>query len=73
MRKKKHNLGYYSLDYQERFFRTLMCFPIMVILVLFAYAVLKNKEATLIIAILLTLVWIMQLFYNYFKWKKCKK
>ncbi len=69
----KNSLFYYSLNYRQRFFRTLMLFPIMMIVIFGAYEVIEDNMITLIIAVVLTLSWIIQLLYNYSKWKKSNK
>lgn len=71
--KDKNSLFYYSLNYRQRFFRTLMLFPIMLIVIFGAYEIIEDNMITLIIAVVLTLSWIIQLLYNYSKWKKCNK
>ena len=50
-----------------------MLFPIMMLVIFGAYEVIEDNMITLIIAVALTLSWIIQLLYNYSKWKKSNK
>ena len=70
MEKKKKSIGYYSLSYKERFVRTLVLFPVAIIAVFLLDLVYDNSLLTLIVAIVVGLVGIIQALYNYKKWKQ---
>ncbi|RVT56355.1 hypothetical protein EM808_27750 [Niallia taxi] len=62
---------YYKLSYRRKFIRTLWTFPVVVIslVVIYIFAGLNSNE-TLIISISFLIIFLIQLFYNYLKWKK---
>ena len=65
---------YYKLSYRRKFIRTLWTFPVVVIslVVIYIFAGLKSNE-NLIISISFLIIFLIQLFYNYLKWKKYEK
>ena len=73
--KEKEDKGsvffYYKLSYRRKFIRTLWTFPVVVIslVVIYIFAGLNSNE-TLIISISFLIIFLIQLFYNYLKWKK---
>lgn len=66
---KGFSLSYWKLSYRRKFIRTLWMLPICIVVLVFFY--LSSPQDTLVLGILVLalIVSIIQLVYNYVKWK----
>lgn len=77
-KKEKKDSGfvitYYKLSYRRKMIRTLWIFPIAVISLTAIYLFVdENFNEILFVSIFLLVLFLLQLFYNYFKWKKYER
>ncbi|MED4057384.1 ATPase (plasmid) [Niallia taxi] len=76
--KEKEDKGsvffYYKLSYRRKLIRTLWTFPVLVIslVAIYRFAGL-NKNENLILTISFLIIFLIQVIYNYLKWKKYRK
>lgn len=65
---------YYKLSYRRKMIRTLWTFPVVVIslVAIYRFAGLSSNE-NLIISISFLILFLIQLIYNYLKWKQYEK
>ncbi|SCJ02841.1 Uncharacterised protein [uncultured Clostridium sp.] len=70
---KGFQLNYWKLSYRRRFVRNLWLLPSFIVLTVFIF---WNGDKTFInriIPIILLVIGIFELIYNYNKWKKCER
>lgn len=63
---KKYN----ELNYKEKFKRTLLIAPFALLLNIAIYIFLDDRFMAIVYILFLSIVFLLQLIYNYIKWKK---
>ncbi len=67
-------ISYYKLSYRRKMIRTLWMLPMIVMsLTTICLYIDENFNEIIIVSIFLLVIFLMQFFYNYFKWKKYEK
>lgn len=69
---KGFQLNYWKLSYRRRFVRNLWLLPLFVVLTVFMFWSGDKIFINRIIPILLLAIGVLELIYNYSKWKKCE-
>ena len=70
---KGFELVYWNLSYRRKFIRTLWQAPICLLLIVVTILIGDNLFINRILPILVVIVYIWQLIYNYSKWKNHKE
>lgn len=70
---KGFELIYWKLSYRRRFIRNLWWLPIVIISIAFMFLINDKLILNRIVPIVLLILYIVELIYNYMKWNKCEK
>lgn len=70
---KGFELIYWKLSYRRRLIRNLWWLPIVIISIAFMFLINDKLILNRIVPIVLLILYIVELIYNYMKWNKCEK
>lgn len=67
---KGFKVAYYGLTYRRKFWRTIYSSPIFILLIILMYFLLGFEPLFIGYTIFTVIIFIVQAYYNYVKWKK---